>query len=198
MRQIRDLAKRAELVSEVGRRAVELAAGEPGMTVLDAACGAGNAAIPAAQAGARVTGLDLSPDMLAIARERAADYMVEIDWVEGDVQAMPFADAGFDRVLSVFGHMFAPDHERTAAEMKRVLRPGGVIAVACWVPDGSIGRMFNVTAELLPPPPGAPPSLWGTEEHVRTLLGDATFRQGTLEVDGESRDYLLAVIRPIR
>ena len=172
MRRIADLAKRAELVSEVGRRAVELAGVEPGMTVLDAACGAGNAAIPAAQAGARATGLDLSPDKLALARERAADYMVEIDWVEGDVQALPFADASFDRVLSVFGHMFAPDHRQTAAELRRVLRPDGVIAVASWMAER-----------------------WGTEEHVRTLLGDATFERGALEVDGEPRDYLLAIVR---
>ncbi len=172
MREIADLAKRAELVSEVGQRVVELAGVEPGMTVLDAACGAGNAAIPAAQAGARTTGLDSSPEMLSLARERAADYMVEIDWVEGHVQRMPFADGGFDRVLSVFGHMFAPDHERTAAELRRVLRPDGVIAVASW------------TAER-----------WGTEEHVSALLGDASFERGTLEVDGEPRDYLVALIR---
>jgi ubiquinone/menaquinone biosynthesis C-methylase UbiE len=172
MRRIADLAKRAELVSEVGRRAVELAGVEPGMTVLDAACGAGNAAIPAAQAGARVIGLDPSPDMLALARERAADYMVEVDWIEGGVQEMPFPDASFDRVLSVFGHMFAPDHERTAAEFKRVVQPGGAIAVASW------------TAER-----------WGTEEHVTALLGEGSFERGTLEVDGEPRDYLLAVVK---
>jgi SAM-dependent methyltransferase len=83
--------------------------------------------------------------------------------------------------------MFAPDHERTAAEMKRVLRPGGVIAVACWSPEGSIGRMFKVTAELVPPPPGTtPPSLWGTEDHVRGLLGDANFEQREIEWSDES------------
>jgi ubiquinone/menaquinone biosynthesis C-methylase UbiE len=172
MRHIADLAKRAELVSAVGRRAVDLAGVEPGMTVLDAACGAGNAAIPAAQAGARVIGLDPSPDMLALARERAADYMVEVDWVEGGVQEMPFPDASFDRVLSVFGHMFAPDHERTAAELRRVVRPDGAIAVASWAAEE-----------------------WGTEEHVSALLGEASFERGTLEVDGEARDYLLAVVR---
>ena len=119
-----------------------------------------------------MTGLDFAPGLLEIARERAADAMVEIDFVEGDAQELPFEDASFDRVVSTFGHMFAPDHERTAAEMKRVLRPGGVIAVACWTPDGSIGRMFRTIAELVPPPPGAePPVLWGTEDHVRELLG---------------------------
>jgi ubiquinone/menaquinone biosynthesis C-methylase UbiE len=177
----------AERISEAGETVVERAGVEPGMDVLDVACGTGNATIPAAKAGARVTGLDFAPALLAIARERAADAMVEIDFVEGDAQELPFGDASFDRVVSTFGHMFAPDHERTAAEMKRVLRPGGVIAVACWSPEGSIGRMFKMTAELVPPPPGAtPPSLWGTEDHVRELLGDATFEQREIEWSDES------------
>jgi SAM-dependent methyltransferase len=163
----------AERISDSGELAVERMGVEPGMDVLDVACGTGNATIPAAQAGARVTGVDFSPDLLAIARERAADAMVEVDWVEGDVQELPFDDASFDRLISTFGHMFAPDHERTAAEMRRVCRPGGRIAVACWTPEGSIGRMFRALAELVPPPPGGtPPILWGTEEHSRELLGD--------------------------
>jgi SAM-dependent methyltransferase len=163
----------AERISQSGELVVERAGVEPGMDVLDVACGTGNATIPAAKAGARVTGLDFSPRLLEIARERCADAMVEIDFVEGDAQEMPCEDASFDRVVSVFGHMFAPDHERTAAEMRRVLRPDGAIAIACWTPDGSIGRMFKTTAELVPPPPGGqPPLLWGTEEHVRELLGD--------------------------
>ena len=163
----------AERILESGELVVERAGIDPGMEVLDVACGTGNATIPAARTGARVTGLDFASGLLDIARERAADAMVEIDFVEGDAQEMPFADGSFDRVVSTFGHMFAPDHARTAAEMKRVLRPGGVIAVACWVPDGAIGRMARVTADLLPPPPDAqPPNLWGTEEHVRELWGD--------------------------
>jgi SAM-dependent methyltransferase len=112
--------------------------------------------------------------------------MVEIDFLEGDAQELPFEDASFDRVVSTFGHMFAPDHERTASEMKRVLRPGGVIAFACWSPEGAIGRMFRVTADLLPPPPGDPPSLWGTEEHVRDLFGDAEFERREIEWSDES------------
>src|SRR5215218_4865348 len=162
----------AERISEAGESVVERGGVEPGMDVLDVACGTGNATIPAAKAGARVTGLDFSPALLAIARERSADAMVEIDWVEGDAQQLPFGDGSFDRVLSVFGHMFAPDHERTAGEMRRVCRPDGRIAVACWTPEGAIGRMFRTIAELVPPPGGAPALLWGTEDHIRELLGD--------------------------
>jgi ubiquinone/menaquinone biosynthesis C-methylase UbiE len=177
----------AERVSDVGQLVVERAGLEPGMEVLDVACGAGNATIPAAREGARVTGLDFSPDLLAIARERAADAMVEVDWIEGDAQELPFDDASFDRVISTFGHMFAPDHQRTAAEMLRVCRPGGTIAVACWTPEGSIGRMFLVTAELLPPPPGGqPPILWGTEAHTRELLGDGEIERHEVEWKDES------------
>ena len=178
----------AERISQAGEAVVEAAGTEPGLDVLDVACGTGNATIPAAQAGARVTGLDFAPALLAIARERCADAMVEIDFVEGDAQDMPFEDASFDRVVSVFGHMFAPDQGRTASEMKRVLRPGGVIAVACWVPDGALGRMFKVTAELVPPPPGGQsPLLWGTEEHVRELWGEnAEFERREIEWSDES------------
>jgi ubiquinone/menaquinone biosynthesis C-methylase UbiE len=177
----------AERVSEAGELVVERAGVAAGMDVLDVACGTGNATIPAAQAGARVTGLDFQADLLAIARERCADAMVEIDWVEGDAQELPFEDASFDRVVSTFGHMFAPDHERTAAEMRRVLRPEGAIAFACWTPEGSIGRMFRTLAELVPPPPGgASPLLWGTEEHVRELLGDAEFECHEIEWTDES------------
>jgi SAM-dependent methyltransferase len=177
----------AERITQAGELVVERGGVEPGMDLLDVACGTGNASIPAAHAGARVTGLDFSPELLEIARERAADAMVEIDFVEGDAQELPFEDESFDRVVSTFGHMFAPDHERTAAEMKRVLRPGGVIAFACWTPEGSIGRMFRTLAELIPPPPGGtPPILWGTEQHVRELLGDAQFERHEIEWQDES------------
>jgi ubiquinone/menaquinone biosynthesis C-methylase UbiE len=176
----------AERIGQAGEAVVQAAGVEPGLDVLDVACGTGNATIPAAKAGARVTGLDFAPRLLEIARERAADAMVEIDFLEGDAQELPFEDASFDRVVSTFGHMFAPDHERTASEMKRVLRPGGVIAFACWSPEGAIGRMFRVTADLLPPPPGDPPSLWGTEEHVRDLFGDAEFERREIEWSDES------------
>lgn len=177
----------AERISDAGELVVERAGVEPGMDVLDLACGTGNATIPAARKGARVTGLDFSPDLLAIARERAADATVEVEWVEGDAQELPFPNASFDRVISTFGHMFAPDHQRTAAEMRRVCRPGGAIAVACWTPEGSIGRMFRTIAELVPPPPGGgPPILWGTEAHIRELLGDGDFERHEIEWQDES------------
>jgi SAM-dependent methyltransferase len=162
----------AERILEAGELVVDRAGVEPGMDVLDAACGTGNATIPAARSGARTTGLDFAPGLLEIAHERAADAMVDIDFVEGNVQEMPFEDASFDRVVSTFGHMFAPDHRRTADEMRRVLRPDGVIAVACWTPEGSAGRMAHVTADLLPSAPGPSPMLWGTEDHVREMWGE--------------------------
>ena len=177
----------AERVTEVGELIVQRAGVEPGMDLLDVACGTGNATLPAAKAGARVTGLDFAPALLEVARERAADAMVEIDFVEGDAQELPFDDSSFDRVVSTFGHMFAPDHRRTADEMRRVLRPDGVIAVACWIPEGSIGRMARAIGDLVPPPPGAvPPNLWGTEDHVRELLGDAAFELREVEWTDES------------
>jgi ubiquinone/menaquinone biosynthesis C-methylase UbiE len=193
----------ADKISAVGEHVVEAAGLEPGMEVLDVACGSGNATIPAARAGARVTGVDFSPDLLAIARERAADAMVEIEWVEADVEQLPFADASFDRVISTFGHMFAPDHERTAAEMKRVCREGGAIGVCCWSPEGAIGRMFGIVAQLVPPPPGGQsPLLWGTEEHVRELLGDeVTFERREVEWRDASvesyADFMLESFGPL-
>jgi ubiquinone/menaquinone biosynthesis C-methylase UbiE len=177
----------AEHITESGELVVDRAGVEPGSEVLDVACGTGNASIPAARAGARVTGLDFAPGLLEIARERAADAMVEIEFVEGDAQELPFEDASFDRVVSTFGHMFAPDHARTAAEMRRVLRPQGAIAVACWTPEGAIGRMFRTIAELVPPPPGGQPALlWGTEDHIRDLWGEAEFERHAIEWTDES------------
>jgi SAM-dependent methyltransferase len=177
----------ADRILDAGEAVVERGGVEAGMDVLDVACGTGNATIPAAKAGARVTGLDFAPALLEVARDLAADAMVEIDFVEGDAQELPFEDGSFDRVISTFGHMFAPDHERTASEMKRVLRPGGAIAVACWAPDGSIGRMFRTISELVPPPPGAQPAaLWGTEDHVRELWGDAEFERREIVWTDES------------
>jgi SAM-dependent methyltransferase len=181
----------AEKIAGAGETLVEAASIEPGMDVLDVGCGTGNATIPAAKLGAGVTGLDASPGLIEIARELGADAMVEVDWVVGDAQALPFEDDSFDRVVSIFGHMFAPDHRAAAEELKRVCRPGGRIAIACWTPQGKIGLMFKHMSVFNPPPPEGfqPPALWGTEEHVRELLGDdATFERHDVEWRDESAE----------
>lgn len=179
----------AELISDVGELCVEQAGIGAGMDVLDVACGSGNATIPAARAGANVTGLDFQPDLLANARQRAQDEGIDVEWIEADAQQMPFDDQRFDRVISTFGHMFAPDHARTASEMRRVLRPDGQIVICCWTPEGSIGRMFLTIGTLVPPPPGGQmPLLWGTEAHVQKLLGPATFDRREVEWTHESVD----------
>jgi SAM-dependent methyltransferase len=181
----------SEKISGAGETLVEAAGIEPGMDVLDVGCGTGNATIPAARLAARTTGLDLSPGLIDVAREKGADAMVEVDWIVGDAQALPFEDDSFDRVILIFGHMFAPDHRAAADELKRVCRPGGRIAIACWTPDGKIGEMFKAMGTLGPPPPEGfqPPALWGTEDHVRELLGEnAGFARHDVEWSDESAE----------
>jgi SAM-dependent methyltransferase len=165
----------AEKIAEAGREVVAAAEIGPGMDVLDVAAGAGNAAIPAALAGARVVASDLTPELFEAGRRHAAEAGVELEWVEADAEDLPFEDAAFDRVLSTFGAMFAPDQRRTAAELARVCRSGGLVAMANWTPSGAAGGMFAVMGSHLPPPPDSPPPppLWGTEEHVRELFAPA-------------------------
>jgi ubiquinone/menaquinone biosynthesis C-methylase UbiE len=140
----------------------------PGARVLDVACGTGNTAIPAARAGGRVTGVDIASNLLQQARKRAAAEHLEIRFLEGDAEELPASDHEFDVVLTMFGAMFAPHPERVAAELIRVCRPGGLIAMANWTPEGFVGKSFQVTAEMVPPPAGLPaPALWGTEQVVR-------------------------------
>lgn len=167
-----DIARTIEPVAHDVVAAVGVQAGE---TVLDVATGSGNAALELARRGARVTGLDLTPELLAVAERRAADEDLELTLVEGDAQSLPFEDGTFDRVTSVFGAMFAPDQPRTAAELLRVCRPGGTIAVAAWTPEGLNGQMFGTLGRHLPPPPEGfrPPILWGSEEVVRELFAGA-------------------------
>jgi SAM-dependent methyltransferase len=145
-----------------------------GWRVLDVATGSGNAAIAAARHGCEAVGVDYVPALLERGRERAAAEGLAVELVEGDAEALPFPDASFDAVTSVFGTMFAPDHARTAAELLRVCRPGGTIALASWTPDGFIGRLFKTVGAHVPPPAGLQsPMLWGTEAHLRELFGGA-------------------------
>jgi SAM-dependent methyltransferase len=146
----------------------------PGERVLDVACGSGNAAIAAARrTRGNVVGADYVPALLERGRERAAAERLDVEFVEADAQDLPFEDASFDVGMSIFGVMFAPDQPRAAAELLRVVKPGGRIGLACWTPDGSVGTMFKTIAKHAPPPPGVEsPLLWGTEERLRELFGD--------------------------
>jgi SAM-dependent methyltransferase len=144
-----------------------------GMKVLDVACGTGNVAIPAARKGAVVTGVDIATNLLEQGRERAAVEGLEVTFDEGDAEALPYADGAFDAVVTMFGAMFAPRPERVAAELARVLKPGGLLAMANWNPASFSGRMFKVGSMHVPPPPGlAPPVLWGDEATVRERLAE--------------------------
>lgn len=145
---------------------------EPGMEVLDLAAGTGNVAIRAAARGANVTGVDLTPELFDRARERAAEAGVDVAWVEGDAENLPFEDDRFDVVLSTFGIQFAPRHEVAASEAVRVARPGGRIGLINWTPQGHIGRVLKAVGARMPRPPAyaSPPPLWGDEEHVRGLF----------------------------
>ena len=161
-----------DYIWSVGGDLIERVGVEPGDDVLDVACGTGNAAIPAAAAGGKVIGLDLTPELFEDARRRADEAGVEIEWVEGDAEALPYDEESFDVVLSTFGCMFAPDHEQAAAEIVRVLKPGGRFGITAWNPEGNIGIFFGAFARFAPePPPGfQPPPLWGTRDHVTSLF----------------------------
>jgi ubiquinone/menaquinone biosynthesis C-methylase UbiE len=167
-----DYAAVAARIALTAERLCDTADLHAGWRVLDVATGSGNAAIAAARLGCEVVGVDYVPALLDRARGRAAAEALELELVEGDAEALPFPDASFDAVISVFGCMFAPDHAQTAAELLRVARPGGTIAVASWTPQGFIGELFRTIAVHVPPPAGLqPPMLWGTEEHLRRLFG---------------------------
>jgi len=158
----------------LGPRLVEACEIGQGMRVLDVAAGTGNAAIPAAAAGATVIASDLTPELFEAGRARAAATGVELEWVEADAEALPFEDASFDAVISSIGVMFAPHHQAAADELVRVCRPGGTIGLLSWTPEGMLGALFRTMGPFMPtPPPGAqPPPLWGGEDHLRELLGD--------------------------
>lgn len=159
-------------IADVGELVATRAGITPGLHVLDVACGAGNAAFPAARAGARVTGLDLAATLLDAGRARSQAEGLEIDWQQGDAENLPFEDGRFDRVLSTFGHMFAPRHQQTAREMARACRRGGAIVTATWTPEGVFGDLSKAAAPFQPPAPdyASPPPLWGREDHVREMF----------------------------
>lgn len=164
------IAKGSEIAAEqfIARRAIK-----PGMRVLDVACGTGNLAIPAAKAGALVTGADIAPNLLEKARVRAKREGLNVQFDEGDAEQLPYPDASFDLIVSMFGAMFAPRPERVSAELVRVCRPGEQIVMANWTPRGFIGQMFKIASAYVPPPPGViPTGLWGDEATVRERLRD--------------------------
>ena len=179
----------------LGPRLVEAAGIGPGQRVLDVAAGTGNASIPAALAGAHVTASDLTPDLLEAGRARAAAAGAELEWVEADAERLPFDDESFDVVMSAIGVMFAPHHQLAADELVRVCKPGGTIGLLSWTPEGMIGSLFRTIGPFAPPPPpGAqPPPLWGSEAHVRELLGDrvelTSVSRGVLDVTAFERPH---------
>jgi ubiquinone/menaquinone biosynthesis C-methylase UbiE len=164
----------AQLIPELGPTLVAACEIRPGQRVLDVAAGTGNAAIPAAAAGAHVVASDLTPELFTTGRQLAAASDVTLEWVEADAEALPFDTGEFDVVMSCVGAMFAPHHQQTADELLRVCRPGGTIGLINWTPGGFIGQLFRTMSPFAPPPPpGAqPPPRWGDPEHVRELFGD--------------------------
>jgi SAM-dependent methyltransferase len=146
---------------------------QAGTEMLDVACGAGQISIPAARAGARVTGVDIATNSIERARARAQDEGLDARFDEGDAEMLPYEDASFDLVVSLIGAMFAPRPERVAAELVRVCRPGGRIVMGNWTPEGFVGQMFKIIGKHVPPPPLMPsPLLWGDEATVRGRLSD--------------------------
>ena len=163
-----------QLIWELGALLVRSVAVARGERVLDVAAGTGNTAIRAAEAGAKVTALDITPENFAAGRREARSRGVEIEWVEGDAEALPFDDAHFDVVTSSVGAIFAPHHQQVADEMLRVCKPGGRIGMVNFTPEGLAKDFFELFGPYAPPPPpgSLPPVLWGDEAHVRKLFGD--------------------------
>jgi len=168
---------------EAGTVAAEASGSGPGDRVLDIAAGSGNAAIQAAMRGAHVVASDLTPELFEPGRRRAAEHGVELEWVEADAEALPFGDARFDAAISTFGIMFAPRQSVAAAELARVVKPGGRIALCSWRPTGFIAEMLATIASFLsqPPPPEGPPVRWGTADGAHGLL------DGAFEISCEER-----------
>jgi SAM-dependent methyltransferase len=170
-----DFAQVGTMIAIVGEQLCDAVDLRANTDVLDVATGSGNTAIAAARRFTRVTGVDFVPALLERGRERAAAEGLKIEFVEGDAQALSFPDNSFDVVLSTFGVMFAPDQPLAAAELRRVLRPGGTIGLSNWVPDGTVGELFRLTSKHNPPPPGlVPPIMWGTADRLAELFPGAS------------------------
>jgi SAM-dependent methyltransferase len=181
----------------LGPRLVDACGIGSGTRVLDVAAGTGNASIPAAQRGAKVTASDLTPELLEAGSRRPEAHGLDIEWVQADAENLPFADEAYDVAMSSIGVMFAPHHQDAADELVRVTRPGGTIGLLCWTPEGMLGALFRAMKPFMPaPPPGAqPPPLWGSEEHLQGLFGGRvefhTFERDMLEITAfeHARDY---------
>jgi ubiquinone/menaquinone biosynthesis C-methylase UbiE len=171
-----------QIVGESLCEAIDL---EAGTSVLDVACGNGNASLAAARRFCKVTGLDYVPELLRRAGERAGAERLPLELVLGDAEQLPFQDARFDFALSTFGIMFAPDQERAAQEITRVVKPGGKIGLANWTPEGFVGQLLKTVGKHVPPPPGvASPIYWGMEARVRDLFA------GCRAVEATRKDFL--------
>ena len=194
-----EVAKHIETTAEAFVERLNI---QPGMKVLDVACGSGNLAILAAEKGAEVTGIDIAENLIDAAKKRAEAAGLDIKFEVGDAEAMPYDDNSFDLVMTMFGAMFAPRPDVTASELVRVCKPGGTIAMANWTPTGHAGQMFKLTGKYVPPPPMPSPVLWGVPEEVTTRLGnkvtelkmtpriaDMIFEYGPAEVVEHFRTY---------
>jgi SAM-dependent methyltransferase len=190
-----DYPQVARRIESVGEYLAERAGAASGVELLDVATGTGNVSIPAALAGAEVTGLDLTPKLLDAQRARAKEAGVEIELIEGDAEELPFGDGSFDRVTSCFGVMFAPRQAVAAGELVRVARPGARIVVAAWTPDSFVGRNFRAASAYMPTPPPElkPPVMWGDAGHVGGL-----FEASGAELSFELRKVTFAAESPQR
>ena len=164
-----------ETITDIHEQVLDRVDPQPGETWLDLACGTGAVSERGAQRGAAVTGIDLAPALIETAQERAQEHGLDIDYRVGDCERLELESASFDIVSSTCGVMFAPDHEATAGELARVVKPRGRIALANWTPEGGLAKMFAMMKPFAPPPPAAAgsPFAWGDEQHVRELLGEA-------------------------
>jgi SAM-dependent methyltransferase len=180
-----DFAVIGTTLQGVGESLCEAVDLQSGSRVLDVACGNGNAALAAARRWCNVTGLDYVPELLARAGERARAERLDLELVEGDAEKLPFETGHFDVALSTYGIMFAPDQEKAAREIVRVVKPGGRIGLANWTPEGFIGQLLKTVGKHVPPPAGvASPILWGTEARLRELF------QGTRSIHVARKDFV--------